>query len=503
MLRIMFFTILASSCIIIIVLYYRIKVQAVENAEEKIKNLLLEHQALHTYIAKNQKPEIYRLQEEGKLYKEYFSPEILSSSYITRYMHQYYNEKRKENGLPEFYYKLAANNPRNPLNKSDEFERGIIEKFNNREIKEYKQLIEKDGEKYLYYALPFLSNSAGCMKCHGEPEKAPREVTERYGNERGFFEKEGQIRAIISVKAPLSNEFQKTTEIFILMATLAFITILIFFAGGGLLFLRFTIRPLKQITEELEENSVQISKVSDKLMNTSSSLAVRASEQAGFAEESSSFIEEMTSVAMQNADKAMQADKLVKEAGEIITQADKSVDRLIKAMDIISEASKETQKIVKSIDGIAFQTNLLALNASVEAARAGNAGSGFAVVAGEVRNLAVKAADEAKNTARLIETTVDKIREASDIVSDTGKAFAQVAESSLKVGGLVGEISAASHEQVQGIRQIKNVFSSIDNITRENAAGADETAAASEEINEQTARMKTTVSRLLFLAGKK
>ncbi len=454
------------------------------------------------YIAKNQKPEIYRLQEEDKLYREYFSPEILSSSYITRSIHKYYNEKRKEIGLPEFSYKLAANNPRNPLNKSDEFERSIIEKFNNNEIKEYKAVIEQDGEKYLYYALPYMNNSAGCMKCHGEPEKAPREIIERYGSERGLHEKEGYTRAIISIKAPLRNEFQKAGGFFISMALIAFIIILICFAGEGLLFFRFTIRPLEEIIEELGEKILQISHISDKAMNTSGYLAKSVSEQSVSVEQSFSFIAEMTSVAMQNAGKAIQADNLMKEAGKIIAQADKSMGELIKSMGVISEASRETQKIVRSIDEIAFQTNLLALNAAVEAARAGESGAGFAVVAGEVRNLAVRAADAAKNTARLIETIVEKIIESSDIVSDTGNTFSRVAESSSKAGGLVGEISTASDEQVRGISQIKNVFSSIDRIARQNAASADETASISEEMNEQSSRMKTIVSRLSFLAGK-
>jgi methyl-accepting chemotaxis protein len=170
-------------------------------------------------------------------------------------------------------------------------------------------------------------------------------------------------------------------------------------------------------------------------------------------------------------------------------------------MGQIASASEETSKIIKTIDEIAFQTNLLALNAAVEAARAGEAGAGFAVVADEVRNLAMRAADAAKNTSELIESTVTKVGDGSSLVSQTNTAFSRVAEDVSKVSNLVGEISAASNEQSQGISQINQAVTEMDKVTQQNAASAEESASASEEMNVQATQMKGNVDHLMILVG--
>ena len=156
---------------------------------------------------------------------------------------------------------------------------------------------------------------------------------------------------------------------------------------------------------------------------------------------------------------------------------------LTASVETISKASEETQKIMKTIDEIAFQTNLLALNAAVEAARAGEAGAGFAVVADEVRGLAMRAAEAARNTATLIEGNVRQIKQGAVLVNKTNEAFTLVTASVGKAGELVGEISAASREQAQGIDQINRAVSEMDRVTRQNAASAEESAAAAEELH--------------------
>ena len=174
---------------------------------------------------------------------------------------------------------------------------------------------------------------------------------------------------------------------------------------------------------------------------------------------------------------------------------------MITAVDAISKSSEETGKIIKTIDEIAFQTNLLALNAAVEAARAGEAGAGFAVVAGEVRNLAMRAADAARNTAELIEGTVKKVNEGGELVATTNEAFTEVAESASKVGELVGEIAAASNEQAEGIEQVNKAVVEMDKVVQQNAANAEESASASEEMNAQAEQMKGFVDDLVALVG--
>ncbi len=169
---------------------------------------------------------------------------------------------------------------------------------------------------------------------------------------------------------------------------------------------------------------------SGQVSSASQQLAAGSSEQAASIEETSSSLEEMSSMTSQNADNAGCADNLMKEVNQVVGQANASMTELTTSMAHISQASEETSKIIKTIDEIAFQTNLLALNAAVEAARAGEAGAGFAVVADEVRNLAMRAADAAKNTADLIEGTVKKVSDGSDLVTKTNDAFTLVAGSS-------------------------------------------------------------------------
>jgi methyl-accepting chemotaxis protein len=198
----------------------------------------------------------------------------------------------------------------------------------------------------------------------------------------------------------------------------------------------------------------------------------------------------------QNAENANQANNLMKEANQVVGQANDSMKELTTSMEEITQASEETSKIIKTIDEIAFQTNLLALNAAVEAARAGEAGAGFAVVADEVRNLALRAADAAKNTADLIEGTVKKVKDGSELVGKTAEAFAEVATSANKVGELVGEIAAASNEQAQGIDQVNKAMADMDKVTQQTAANAEESASASEEMNAQAVQMKGAVADL-------
>jgi methyl-accepting chemotaxis protein len=177
------------------------------------------------------------------------------------------------------------------------------------------------------------------------------------------------------------------------------------------------------------------------------------------------------------------------------------MDKLTTSMGEISRASEETSKIIKIIDEIAFQTNLLALNAAVEAARAGEAGAGFAVVADEVRNLAMRAAEAAKNTSGLIEGTVKRIKEGSELVEKTDGGFRQVAEIVSKSGELIGEISAASSEQAQGIEQVNKAVSDMGKVVQQNASNAEESASASEEMSAQAQRLKEFVAELVALVG--
>ncbi|MDQ5987610.1 MAG: hypothetical protein CSYNP_03355 [Syntrophus sp. SKADARSKE-3] len=261
--------------------------------------------------------------------------------------------------------------------------------------------------------------------------------------------------------------------------------------------------PIQRASEKLNNGSDQIAAASRQVAAASQGLAEGTSEQAAAIEETSSSLEEMSSMTRQNADNAGTANQLMEEANAVVSRANDSMKNLIWSMQEITKASEDTSKIIKTIDEIAFQTNLLALNASVEAARAGEAGAGFAVVADEVRNLAIRAADAAKNTSGLIESTIKKTKDGSDLVDKTNEDFSLVAQSAVKVSGLISEIAAASKEQAQGIGQISKAVQEMDKVVQQNAASAEESASASEEMNAQAEEMKWIVSDLSTMVGGK
>ncbi len=259
--------------------------------------------------------------------------------------------------------------------------------------------------------------------------------------------------------------------------------------------------PINRIVDNLNEGAQQLSSASAEISSASQMLSEGASEQAASIQESSSSMLEISSRTKKNADNAAQADKLMKESNEVVLKANRSMGELSSAMEEISKTGEETAKIIKTIDEIAFQTNLLALNAAVEAARAGEVGAGFAVVAGEVRNLAMRAAEAARNTSNLIDGTVKRIKQGSDLVTKTGEAFSEVAKGTHKVGELVSEIAISSREQAQGIQQVNKAVEGMDKIAQRNAANAEESASTSEELSAQAVQMKDIVSALVKLVG--
>jgi methyl-accepting chemotaxis protein len=265
--------------------------------------------------------------------------------------------------------------------------------------------------------------------------------------------------------------------------------------------IRSITRPLNRVIEAMSEGSEQVAAAATQVSSASQSLAQGATQQAASLEETSASMEEMASLTRTNAGNAHEADVLVEKTSRGVETATSSMTELTASMQEVSAASQETAKIIKTIDEIAFQTNLLALNAAVEAARAGEAGAGFAVVADEVRALALRAAQAAKNTATMIEATVSKVKEGSDLVSKTAAAFSEVAGGTGKVKDLVAEIAAGSAEQVQGVDEINKTVLEMNNVTQQTAANAEESASASEELNAQSEQMKGVVGDLASLVG--
>ena len=262
-----------------------------------------------------------------------------------------------------------------------------------------------------------------------------------------------------------------------------------------------TRKTFRKIIDNLGNGSEQVASASGQVASGAQSLAEGTTEQAASIQETSSALEEMSSIAKQNANNAAQANTLATDARSAADSGAQAMEKMSKAITDIQSSSDETAKIIKVIDEIAFQTNLLALNAAVEAARVGEAGKGFAVVAEEVRNLAKRSAEAAKNTSVLIEDSVKKAQDGVDIAEQAGKAFNEIVDGVGKTAELVDEIATATKEQTQGIEQVSIAMSQMDKVTQRNAAGAEESASAAEELSTQAGSMSGIVGLLAVLVG--
>jgi methyl-accepting chemotaxis protein len=270
----------------------------------------------------------------------------------------------------------------------------------------------------------------------------------------------------------------------------------------GYLMQRGITKPLKLVIDTLEKNSVQMISSVNELTSTSRSIAGGASEQASSLEEVAASIEEISGMSRHNADNAQQATVLSVQVREVSEQSVVTMVEMADAIGAIKKSADETAEIIKIIDDIAFQTNLLALNAAVEAARAGDAGKGFAVVADEVRNLAQRSATSAKETATKIKRSKELADKGVEVSSAVGTSLKQIKEKSLQAADIVREIAAAVKEQSSGISQVNDAVSRLDRVTQSNAAAAEEMAAASGSIQDQSSQLNESLDRLTGLVRK-
>jgi len=182
----------------------RSQAYALREAEDQARNVLLTQRALHGYVSDVQRTEIYRLQSGGKLDPDYFSPQLMSRTYIARQVMQRLNAERQLLDLMPIYFKLASENPRNPINQADAYELKVLQRFNAGEAGEFREVVEEKGAKWLYLAVPVQANNDSCLKCHGLPEHAPADLLRQYGDKAGFFEAIGHIRALISIRVSMA-----------------------------------------------------------------------------------------------------------------------------------------------------------------------------------------------------------------------------------------------------------------------------------------------------------
>jgi methyl-accepting chemotaxis protein len=257
---------------------------------------------------------------------------------------------------------------------------------------------------------------------------------------------------------------------------------------------------LARVVGTVRQSSDSIATGSSQIATGNADLSQRTEEQASNLQQTAASMEQLASTVRNNAEAAQQASQLASGASQVAAQGGEVVGRVVGTMEEISASSKKIADIIGVIDGIAFQTNILALNAAVEAARAGEQGRGFAVVAGEVRSLAQRSAQAAREIKSLIGESVEKVEAGSQLVADAGRTMADIVAQVRRVTDLIGEISAATQEQTTGIGQVSSAVSQLDQVTQQNAALVEQSAAAADSLRQQAQRLVEAVS--VFRVGR-
>ncbi len=258
---------------------------------------------------------------------------------------------------------------------------------------------------------------------------------------------------------------------------------------------------LSMVVSSVRQNSESVATASAQIAQGNMDLSQRTEEQASALEETAASMEQLSSTVKQNADHAKQANQLALSASTVAIKGGEVVGQVVSTMKAINDSSKRIADIIGVIDGIAFQTNILALNAAVEAARAGEQGRGFAVVATEVRNLAGRSAEAAKEIKSLIGTSVERVEQGTALVDQAGVTMTEVVGSIKRVTDIMGEISAASAEQSAGVFQVGTAVAQMDQVTQQNAALVEESAAAAESLKGQALQLVQTVAVFKLAQG--
>ena len=358
--------------------------------------------------------------------------------------------------------------------------------------REYFQQDRSTGEVLL--ARP-VRLSESCLSCHGDPKLS------RTGDGRDVLGfpmedmKAGDLKGAFVLRAKMGDDAVVAST----SRAMAGVSLgILGLVGGGLWLFnrRWVNRPLHQAIEGLGAGAAQVASAASQISASSHELARGASSQAAALEETSASLEQMTSMTKRNAGSAAEAKQLAGETRTVADSGHADMEEMSRAMDAIKTSSAEVAKIIKTIDEIAFQTNILALNAAVEAARAGEAGMGFAVVAEEVRALAQRSANSAHETAAKIQESVQRSAHGAEISAKVERSFKEILERSRRMDELIAAIAEASQEQNQGLQHVNVAVGEMDTVTQANAAAAEQSASAAEELSMQSVQLQRLLGQL-------
>ncbi len=391
-----------------------------------------------------------------------------------------------------YEFRVSARNPRNPKNAPRPEEERILRFMESGKPAEYFAADEKANE--IVYARPILL-TADCLVCHGDPGNSPsgdgkdvlgfRMEGWREGDQHGMFllrSKMDHVDAV--VRAGMIR-----TALWLLPLSICI--------GLGVYFLisRIT-NKLRALIESISDSSAQVTSAVAQISASSQVLAQGATEQSASLEETAATGVEITSMTRKNADNSRAASEEMDKVDRGVKDGNAALGDMAASMSDIKASGGQISKIIKVIDDIAFQTNILALNAAVEAARAGEAGAGFAVVADEVRALAQRSAQAARDTAPLIEESIEKSSAGSSRLEQVAAVIHSITASAARVKILVDEVNLGSLEQARGIERVSKSIQQMNQVTQSNAASSEENAAASEELAAQAESLDSIAKQL-------
>ncbi len=409
----------------------------------------------------------------------------------------------KEGG---YIFKVPKFQPRDPKNQPDEVESRVLEIMTRNNLSEYHE-IDPALNAVRYFRPVRLSQT--CLICHGNPEDSMK----LWGNDQGKditgakMEnwKSGEIHGAFEIIQSLEiadrqlHESVKDASVFViaglLFMALIFATLVIRLVSNSVMI------PLRDIVRKISDGASGLLKMAHHVADSGNRLADGSMSQAASIEESATALEEVNAMTRSTAGNIRQTSEVAQEVLKSVETAQDRMNRMSEAIASIKESSDQTVSIVKTIDEIAFQTNLLSLNAAVEAARAGESGAGFAVVAEEVRSLALRSAAAAKETTRLIEQARKNSGRGVRAAGEVKEILDTVIEGVGKVSQLARDISAAGGEQAEGVNQVSIGVSQIGSVTESNTAVAEEVASAGRQLSAQADELSRLVEKLSDIAG--
>ncbi len=396
-----------------------------------------------------------------------------------------------------YTFRVPKFEPRNPDNQPDPIEAEVLRRLQAGHAAE-ETVFDRKANTVRFFRPIRLTQE--CLLCHGEPSTS----LALWGNANGLDPtggrmenwKVGEVHGAFEV-------IQSLDEMDALLRASLWrqlgVTALLLVAGSfafSWLVTRSVVRPIRHVIGELHANSHQVDQASRHVAESSSQMAQGAVDQAGDLQSINGKLGELNASTAVTAEQAQVVTERSSDAAGAASQGQESMARLGTAMDRIRDSADQTASIIRTIDEIAFQTNLLALNAAVEAARAGDAGRGFAVVAEEVRNLAQRSATAARNTNLLLEESAANARQGVACAGEVTGILQEIAAKVQDVGGLAGQVHASNRAQAGSIAAITGAVGSVDAVTQGNAANAEESAAASEELSAQAAILSGLVGQL-------